>query len=179
MWRQRCNPCSKCRNPKSLIMRVFKEEQAFRQWWLFAILVSSLMITLIQLFSNDLTFQSNYWDLFGVMLVSFITIIFWVVRLQTRIDSRGINTRFSPLKIFKKHYSWKDISQCYVRKYSPLTEYGGWGIRGLAKGNAYNVSGNIGIQIITKDRKNFLIGTNKPGEARQVIKRYQEKFQEQ
>lgn len=158
-------------------MRVFKEEQAFRQWWLLLILGSTLIITAIPFFTNRQDFQSNNWNFVGFIPALLIVILFWIVRLRTKIDSTGIDTRFTPLKIFKKNYKWNEISQCYVRKYSPITEYGGWGIRGLEKAKAYNVSGNMGIQIITRDHKKFLIGTNKPDEARRVIKRYQEKIQ--
>jgi hypothetical protein len=44
--------------------------------------------------------------------------------------------------------------------YSPLLNYGGWGIR---KG-AYNVSGNKGVQFELYDDERFLIGTQKPEE---------------
>ncbi|MBX2959059.1 MAG: hypothetical protein KF732_03800 [Flavobacteriales bacterium] len=59
----------------------------------------------------------------------------------------------------------------YVRQYSPLTEYGGWGIRlGLfGKGTAYNVSGNKGLQLEFTNNKKLLIGTNKPNELTETL----------
>lgn len=65
------------------------------------------------------------------------------------------------------------MEKCYVRTYSPIREYGGWGFRQALgeKGKAYNVKGNKGIQIQLKTGKNILIGTQKEKDAQQVINR--------
>jgi hypothetical protein len=81
-------------------------------------------------------------------------LILWM-QLETRIDSEGIRVKYIPFGFSEKFFSWKEIEKCYVRKYNPLVEYGGWGIRGLGNKKAYNVSGNLGIQIITRDKKIF------------------------
>ena len=57
-----------------------------------------------------------------------------------------------------------------VRQYKPLSEYGGWGLRYGSSGKAYNVSGNIGIQLHFKDGSTLLIGTNKKEEVEVVLK---------
>jgi hypothetical protein len=97
------------------------------------------------------------------------------MQLETRIDNEGISLKFLPLGFSKKSFSWKEIDECYVRKYNPFVEYGGWGIRGSSRRKVYNVSGYLGIQIVTKDKKKFLIGTQKPDAARAVLKHYQHK----
>lgn len=107
---------------------------------------------------------------------SLIFILIWRLKLKTRIDPSGIKTKFEPLGFTRKEFLWNDISECYVRKYSAITEYGGWGIRGLGKAKAYNVSGNMGIQIITKNNRKFLIGTQQPKQAEKAIIRYKEKL---
>lgn len=156
-------------------MRIFEEKQAFRQWWLLLILSGILVVTGLSFFIGFTGFQTENLKYLGYIAVLFIITMFWIIRLHTRIDNSGIRTSFEPFGIFKKSFKWNDISKCYVRKYSPIREYGGWGIKGFNNPKAFNVSGNIGIQIITKDDKRFLIGTNKPKEAQRVIKRYQEK----
>ena len=155
-------------------MRVFNETQVFKQWWLWAILVITLCVTAIPLFKIGGGFNSYKWNLLGFIPVLLIIVMFIVIKLETRIDRNGITAEFTPFRIFKRHYNWKEINKCYVRKYSAISEYGGWGVRGFGTAKAYNVSGNIGIQIVTKDNHKFLIGTNKPEEARKVIKRYQD-----
>ena len=157
-------------------MRIFKETQAFRQWWLLLILSGAFIVIGLALFKNSSGFQNNTWKYLGLIPVLIIAVMFWKLRLHTRIGPDGIKAYFEPFGIFKRSYNWNDISRCYVRKYSPITEYGGWGVRGTKKAKAYNVSGNMGIQIITKNDERFLIGTRKPDEARKVIERYSEKI---
>lgn len=157
-------------------MRIFKEEQAFRQWWILLILGITLIGSSIPLFRNYKNPGLSISDFIGFGIVLVVLILFLTLRLHTKIDSNGIRTRFEPLSFFRKEFKWNEISKCYVRKYAPIREYGGWGIRGSGKSKAYNVSGNIGIQIITKDQKKFLIGTNKSEEAKRVVRRYQDKL---
>jgi hypothetical protein len=54
----------------------------------------------------------------------------------------------------------EDLNECFARKYRPILEYGGWGIRcGWKGGRAYNVSGNEGVQLVFKNGKRLLIGS--------------------
>jgi hypothetical protein len=63
------------------------------------------------------------------------------------------------------------LTKSFVRQYSPLTEYGGWGLRpGLfGKGTAFCVSGDMGLQLEFTDNKKLLIGTNKPDELTETL----------
>jgi hypothetical protein len=63
------------------------------------------------------------------------------------------------------------LTKSYVRQYSPIAEYGGWGLRlGLfGKGQAYNVSGDKGLQLEFTTGQRLLIGTNKPEELNTVL----------
>ncbi|MCP9201149.1 hypothetical protein MKO06_14620 [Gramella sp. GC03-9] len=153
-------------------MRVFQEEQAFRQWWLFLILGSGLLVTSIPFLKYNKGLEIQIWEFFGFFLISLIIMLFWQLRLRTRIDSTGVSAEFVPLRFFRKHFKWNEIDDCFVRQYLPIQEFGGWGVRGIGKARAYNVSGNMGIQIITKDKRKFLIGTNKPEEAKRILERY-------
>jgi hypothetical protein len=55
--------------------------------------------------------------------------------------------------------------------YEPIAEYGGWGIRFGNKGMAYDVRGNKGIYITLTSGKHILIGTSKPNETEQFLKK--------
>jgi hypothetical protein len=61
--------------------------------------------------------------------------------------------------------------KAYIRKYNPIKDYGGWGIRwgSFRKGNAYNMSGNMGLQLVFKDGKKLLFGTQRSSELDQII----------
>lgn len=76
-----------------------------------------------------------------------------------------------------KHIAWHEIESISVRKYHPIREYGGWGYRtGFGKkSGAMNVKGNIGIQIVLKNNKKLLIGTQKERDAKSVLHSYSHK----
>ena len=72
-----------------------------------------------------------------------------------------------------RHFSWAELEEIYVREYSPISEFGGWGWRFGMGGKAYNISGDQGIQLVFKNGKKLLIGTQKPVEAAEALKRAQ------
>ena len=88
------------------------------------------------------------------------------LKLITRIRQEGIYYRFYPFHLKEKHIPTEEILSYEVRQYKPITEYGGWGIRNGGKkyGKAFNVSGNMGLQLYLKNGKKLLIGTGKPAE---------------
>lgn len=155
-------------------MRVFEEKQRFDQWWLYVILATVLAVIMIAIFKNT-DGPGRFHDpllILGLLAATLpIGLVLWM-QLETRIDREGIKVKYLPFRSSEKFFPWEDMEQCYVRKYRPLIEYGGWGMRGLGNKKAYNVSGNLGIQIVTRDKKNFLIGTRHPDDARAVIKNY-------
>ncbi len=147
-------------------MRVFKENQKFNQWWIYVIFILIFLYGIFQL-QNQIKYA--FILISGAVLA--IT-LFSAFTLETKIDRYGIHTFFKPFPFFKKSFRWKEIKNCYVRTYAPVREYGGWGIRGIGKAKAYNVKGNKGIQIHTKSKASFLIGTQNPKQAEKTIKRY-------
>ena len=65
-----------------------------------------------------------------------------------------------PFHFKTQHILWKNVLSAEVRKYNALREYGGWGIKGwTAQNRAYNVDGNIGLQLVLRNGKRVLIGT--------------------
>ena len=83
--------------------------------------------------------------------------------------------RFFPVHIRYKRFGAEDLSGCYAREYKPIREYGGWGIRcSLKKGRAYNVSGNKGVQLVLKNGKQLLIGSQRADELEEAIRSIRE-----
>src|SRR3712207_3596059 len=99
------------------------------------------------------------------------TILLFNCRLDTTIRKDGVYVRFFPFHLKFKYYDWNGLVKSYVRQYSPLIEYGGWGLRfGIfGKGTAFNVSGDKGLQLEFLNHKKLLIGTNKPDELTQTL----------
>ena len=101
-----------------------------------------------------------------------LTVVLLLSNLQTVITGEGIYVRFRPFHFKSRFYAWEDIAEAYVRKYSPLREYGGFGLRGGWKsGTAYNVSGSIGLQLVLENGRKILIGTGRAEELESVLKK--------
>lgn len=159
---------------------LFTETQRFRQWWLWVILVGSNGLLVFGVFKQVIAGQpfgdkpmSNEGLLLTTALTITLSILLANLRLDTSIRKDGIYVRFFPFHLQFKHYDWNRLTKLYVRPYSALTEYGGWGIRiGLfGKGTAYNISGNKGLQLECTDNKKLLIGTNKSDELEATLKK--------
>jgi hypothetical protein len=156
---------------------IYSEKQRFTQWWVWAILV---VVNGLMLFGvlQQLIFGRQFGDTLmnntALVIVAAVSIglssLIFIFRLETEITRDGINVRFFPF-ISSRHYPWHQISRSFVRKYSPLAEYGGWGIRFgfFGKGTAFNVSGDQGLQLIFIDDKKLLIGTGKPEELTEAL----------
>lgn len=156
-------------------MRFFQEEQKFDQWWIHAItgltFAGWLYLFFIQI--KEKTPVNLIPFIVMGMFVILLIIFFYTVKLTTQIGPNGVKARFSS-DFFSKEFKWDEIKQIFIRKYSPVAEYGGWGIRGFGRAKAYNVSGNYGIQIVTRDNKKFLIGTKEPEKVKRVLQYYRD-----
>ena len=113
----------------------------------------------------------------GISLLLVVLLLFYF-KLETRIDEAGIHYSFWPFHLTMRHVHWHEMTTCYVRKYNPIAEYGGWGYRiRLGKGGrALNVKGNIGIQLELTNGKKIMIGTQKEAEVRSVLRQYEQKL---
>lgn len=96
---------------------------------------------------------------------------FYYLELETIIKPSGIYVRFFPFHFSFKHYPWDSIRKCYVKQYSPIGDFGGWGVRIslFGKGTAYNVDGDYGLQLEFLTPKKLLIGTQKPQELTEAL----------
>ena len=155
----------------------YNETQRFRQIWIYLIILITIGGWGYAVFSSITAEQEI--DKAGsdltMILLSIIPLamIFLLLKLKlvTRVRNDGIYFRFFPFHRKEKHIRPDEINTYEVRKYKPITEYGGWGIRvrGGKRGIAYNVSGNMGLQLYLKNGKKMLIGTQKPAELQKAM----------
>jgi hypothetical protein len=156
----------------------FKEEQKFTQVWIWMLLIALSGIWIWQLVQQvfmGIPFGNNPASDIGVILTGIFPlltiILFRLLTLETVINEKGIAYRFKPFQRKPKVIKPEDILRFEVKKYSPLKDYGGWGIRlgSFNKGKAYNVSGNQGVLFEFKNGKKFMLGTQKPSEIRSAL----------
>jgi len=162
----------------------FTETQKFNKWWHY--LIAGLPIFLISIpfiftylgilppknnvSSNNLLFIAT------VTIGSVISFFIWfiILQLKTNINKEGIQVHFFGIPFAKKNINWSEIQSIAIVKYSPLSDYGGWGVRYSLTGNGwcYNVSGSDGIKLIRTNGKPLLIGTQQKEEAEKIINLY-------
>lgn len=155
---------------------LFSETQRFKQLWIWVILLGINSISMYGIYQQiilGIPYGNNPMSNTGLIVTSSITMLltlfFILLRLDTQITPEGISIRFFPVHKQFKVFTWDQISKAYIRKYAPIREFGGWGLRLWGKGIAYNVSGNIGLQLELNSKKKILIGTNKPVELKEAL----------
>jgi hypothetical protein len=156
----------------------FIEEQHFTQIWLWIVLVlamGSMIVPMIiglytqlvlgQAWGNQPLSNTALLWVSGIELAFVIGLFLFLVKtkLETTVKTEGLYYRFPPLIIKEKYIPIKNIESFAIRYYKPLKEYGGWGIKfGSGKiGKAYNVKGNIGMQLELKNGQKVLFGTQR------------------
>lgn len=157
---------------------LFREVQRFRQWWLwFVIAIGPLTVWLAtyrRFVLGERTGTKPTPD--GLLLVLCVLVgiglplLFYSARLETEVRSDGLYLRFFPFHWTFLKFQPDSIKHTEVRTYSPLKEYGGWGIRCGWNGKAYNVSGNQGVQIELHDGKRVLVGSQRPLELLNALR---------
>lgn len=155
---------------------IFHERQHFNRWLIFLIILSSNAFPIF--FCITQVGMGKSW---GNNPMSDTTLIIFTASMIILL------TAFFFLR--NKFFPWDMISKAYIRKYNPVTESRGWGIkyrkfnkwfniRGVTNFNIiYTMSGNIGLQLELTDGKLVLIGTHNPDEMEDVLRKL-EKWQE-
>ena len=151
----------------------FIEIQKFRQVWLLALVLVPCISALIYLgftvFRNGPISGTNMLIYGAIALALVLVPVFLLsIKMVTEVKNDAIHIRFFPLK--REVIPFSEIAKCDARQYSPIKEYGGWGIRYGIKGMAYNVSGNRGVQLALTNGKQLLIGSQRSEELAKTIR---------
>lgn len=151
----------------------FQEEQKFTQWWLWLILIGIGIIPIVGIYKQLIvgeTFGDKPATNIELIVFSLLTLgilmLFWFMRLKTKINEHEIQMSFFPF--IKKVISWKEIRNAKIVKY----QFVGYGIRLTSEyGTVYNIKGNKGLAIELKTGKQFLIGTQKSTELAKIVEK--------
>ena len=154
-----------------------REIQYFRQPWLWILILAISAIALwgmIQQLFLGKPFGNNPAPDTILIIIAVIfgfgfPYTFYKMNLTIEVRSDGIYYRFFPFHLSFHKIKLEDLVKYEVRTYSPIRDYGGWGIRWGSKGKAYNVSGNRGINLEYSNGKQLLIGSQKPEELAEAL----------
>ena len=152
---------------------IFKETQRFTQWWLWLLLFGVLTVVLWPLLGQEAIDPSELRGIgIGLLTVLLTMVLLYSMKLETRIGNGRLQYRFTPFFWRWRTYDWADIQSMELKTFDSLKDYGGWGIRTNFEHWLYNVRGNRGLLIRTKD-KTFKLGTQKPQEAARIIQEFE------
>lgn len=127
----------------------YREVQRFRQWWLWALLAGSALFTT--------ALGPLSWS--GLATVGAVAVLVYSLRLVTEVRDDGIYIKMWPLHRSFRRIPWSEVERYESRRYSPLREFGGWGVRWRPGKIAYNVSGDRGLWIERTDDRSILVGS--------------------
>jgi hypothetical protein len=161
---------------------LFYEKQPFwRNWLMIGALITVSVIFIwgfIQQIILGITWGNNPMSDVGLIIASSLILLFNIclafTKMQTVITEEGIYLRYLPFDLHTRFFAWDDMKEAYIRKYSPLREFGGWGVRfnfTFSGGRAYNIYGSKGLQLVFDNGKKVLIGTNRADELAEVLKK--------
>ena len=150
------------------ITPIFEETQWFwRRWWWLIGPLSLLPLALETLaFSHPLSSKLLLTvGPIGVLMLAGMALL----RLTVRIDAVGIHYQYIPLLNRWRHWPWSEFRRVFPRTYSPLGDFGGWGIKGFPGDLVYNVWGPDGLQLVFRSGNRLLLGTQRPDELRAAL----------
>lgn len=157
----------------------FYEKQRFTQWWIWLILILLNILFAIaayEQFTEQIFFGAKPMSDTGLLLTWLLTIaitlLFLVMKLETQIADDTVLVRFFPFHTSYRQFESSTMAKAYIRRYSAVYEYGGWGLRlgWFGKGTAYTIKGSDGLQLEFKNGKKLLIGTQNPEELKHTLK---------
>jgi hypothetical protein len=145
----------------------FIESQKVKQAWIIVLMITVTIFSII----NYVQMPASFSSIAPLVIIFVANLILIALKLNTKINKQGIYFQLFPFQFKYNEISWNDVLTIEVRKYKPIREYGGWGYRfSFKNGKAYNISGNMGLQIVLKNGDKILIGTQKPDELMEFLK---------
>ena len=156
---------------------LFREVQHFRQFWLWILVLAISLVSIwsmIQQLIMGKPFGNNPAPDAVLIVIAIVfsfglPCVFYKMNLTTEVRSEGIYYRYFPFHLSFHKIGLEDIVEYQVRTYRALKDYGGWGIRYGQKGKAYNVSGNLGVQLELANGEYLLIGSQNPEELAEAL----------
>ena len=146
---------------------LFREEQRFRQFWLWAVILGAAAIFwagfIYQIILGGELGKRPVSDVQLVVLFALMGIgmplFFFNIKLTTEVRPGEVLVKLWPFHRQPVKLPLHLVRDFEKVVYNPIRDYGGWGIRWGFKGKAYNMSGNEGVKLYFYNRKPLLIGS--------------------
>lgn len=142
--------------------RAWSYREGQDSWWLRLLLLGLLGWALWLLARSGLA------GLLPALPGAFFAALFWG-GFRVLADRRGVHLRFGSLGIPIRNLSWQEIRAVRLREFSPLSEFGGWGLRYRPGTTALFLRGRRGAEIVLASGRSWLIGSDHPERLCEVL----------
>ncbi len=170
MESERGNPAEGEEGPMRSQIRF--EERTGYAWWIHALMVFVVLVCLVPLVPDwglipglvGAAGESRP-PLFPLALGLAIPALFYGLfgELRTRITDSGVFLAWGAAELIRKEIPFSRIRSAKAVTYSPLFEFGGWGIRWGSNGKrAWTVRGNRALRLELTDGTLFYVGSDRP-----------------
>ena len=162
--------------PPIRVPPVFREQQRFRQWWLWAIIVGPAALAwwllIQQVLEGKPVGQHPAPDwLAWVLWVAVglgLPFLFSRMTMAVEVFRDAVLIVYRPFT--RRTITIAEIERAEVRTYNAIKDYGGWGIKGWSQAKmAYNVSGDRGVELWLTGGRSVMIGSQKADELAAAI----------
>lgn len=147
----------------------FREEQRFRESWLWLLLAIPLAIAVWALLVTP--GGPRVGRIAVVLVILAVGALFGLARLETTVTADAVVVMFHGLWPTRR-IKLDDIAEYAPMRYS-MWDSGGWGVHFGLAGLTYNVSGNEGLHFRLTSGARVLVGTQHPGEFAAAIAKAQ------
>jgi hypothetical protein len=146
----------------------FHEVQPLRQQRLFVVILIVVAVIVLAVLSTGAS------RLLGAVIalgsLGLVAALILTASLETTVDGDAVTVAF--------HFLWpkrririSDVRKAEATRYSPLLDYGGYGVRFGFRGWAWSVSGDEGVLVETNDGSRLMIGSRRPKDLEAAIER--------
>ena len=109
-------------------------------------------------------------SLFALFIGLGVPALLLSLQLTVKVDAEGIHIRYRPF--VRRTIRFNEIRAFCARRYRPIREFGGWGIRsGLGEKSAYNAQGDRGVELYFNDGRSVMIGSQRHEELAEALRR--------
>ena len=152
---------------------LFDERQWLAPWALVAITAAPLFVLVPLTTSLPPAAASGLAAATALTAAISLAAILLLGNMHTRVDTHGVLVTFGVFSWIRFHFPKEELASAEARRYRPIGEFGGWGIRGFRSRRALNMRGDLGVEIrwhragVTGT---VLVGSQRPSELEHALR---------
>lgn len=148
------------------------EQRSGWPWWVhlaFSVTFLAAVIPVLELAQGKTWGQGDAMPIWAALLclaLGFglpVAIYSFVGQLRVRVLDNGVEAAWGISEVIRKTIPFREIRKAEAVTYSPLAEFGGWGIRaGLGRKRGWTIRGNRAVRLHLLDGTVFYLGSQTP-----------------